>query len=228
MNTSVPEKHLEDFIFNSDMDTLGNAGLNLQPCMYKYRQLNLDKFGIIDILTIDYNSYSDFVPIKDCNPRNELYRRDVHINVIELKANNIDTSTYLQSIKYIFGLKSILEKKFNLKNTQILFEITLIGNKCKIDLSSMFVIPNLITYLGIYTYEYADSVGFKFNEIINPCDYLFKSSGIESIPNNQRIDGILKSDLKEMIEFSKNKRANQLLNFKIKNEMEELNRYLIE
>ena len=106
MDTSVSERQLEDFIFNSDRKTLGDAGLNAHHWVYRYRQLNLDKFGIIDILAMDYNSYSDFIPIKDSNAKNEIYRRDLHINVIELKANNIDNSTMIKAESMCYILNS--------------------------------------------------------------------------------------------------------------------------
>jgi hypothetical protein len=50
---------------------------------------------------------------------------------------------------------------------------------------------------------------------------------MESIPNNQRIDGILKSDIKSLIEYSNEIKSSRILDFKTKREMEELSAYLI-
>ena len=81
------------------------------------RQVKIGNYGIADLIGFQRPFYNPY-----CN-----YVQKGEITVVELKQNDIDINSFLQSLKYLKGIKSFLEKRNsdNLYN----YKIVLIGKK---------------------------------------------------------------------------------------------------
>lgn len=158
------EKDLEEIIFNSNRDQLSERGLIVNGKIK--RQLNLGKFGILDLLTIEKEQ--------------EGYGSNLVFTIYELKKDCIGISAFLQALSYARGIKLYLEKKRRIYHFSI--KIVLIGKT--IDTKGSFCfIPDLfqstppflhdgqITDINFYTFKYGIE-GISFKEENN---YLMKN-----------------------------------------------------
>ena len=109
------ERDLEDIIFYSHKKLLEDRGLYLPSKLL--RQVKIGNYGIADLIGFQRPFYNPY-----CN-----YVQKGEITVVELKQNDIDINSFLQSLKYLKGIKSFLEKRNsdNLYN----YKIVLIGKK---------------------------------------------------------------------------------------------------
>jgi hypothetical protein len=153
------EKDLEDIIYNTDPDELRKRGLFVHGKLF--RQLNIGKYGIADIVCV------------------ERVGRELIINVLELKKEKIDVFSFLQALRYLKGISRYI-KDYRGIECDITFQITLIGKT--IDLSNDFVYLSGFdiytsdqesSFLNICTYDY-DFDGIKFNPVN---DYSLKDEG---------------------------------------------------
>ena len=148
------EKDLEEIIFNTPSGILLERGLPIFGI--KKRQLRLGKYGIADLVTIEWDS---------------LYL-DKHyiITIYELKKDKIGISSFLQVLGYAKAIKSYLEDVRNISNFKI--KIVLIGKE--VDTTGSFCyIPELFSNdssgvalgqiydVNFYTYNF-DINGFNF------------------------------------------------------------------
>ena len=157
------EKDLEEIIYLSDKDKLANRGLWLHGKLK--RQFKIGNYGIADLVEYKRPYY---------HPYEERCMKGV-INVLELKKDKIGVSAFFQSLNYIKGIQTYLEKhnKEDLYN----FKITLIGSE--IDTTSSFCyLGDLFSYdvyennlyesskitIDVYTYSYGLD-GIEFNQI---------------------------------------------------------------
>lgn len=123
------EKELEDMLWdnlNSEegMKKLENRGLLFPKTGKYFRQLNLQKYGIADI-----------VSFKRMNIEGE---NVLAVTVIELKRDYINANTFDQAIRYCKGIqhyvRSVRNKKINL-----IFRVILIGKEIDSDDSFCFL-----------------------------------------------------------------------------------------
>lgn len=132
MATSFLEKNLEDIIFESDRNELSDRGLYISGKLF--RQFNLGKYGIADLVMYTKNEYDD----EDKSPYNAEYL----VTVFELKKGKIDFNALIQAFRYVVGL--IFYNKEHYKDNTFQYKISLVGSK--IDISEEFLyLPELIT-----------------------------------------------------------------------------------
>lgn len=148
------EKDLEEIIFNTSKDILKQRGLPIFGI--KKRQLRLGKYGIADLVTIEWDSL--------------YWDKHYIITIYELKKDKIGISSFLQVLGYAKAIKSYLEDVRNICNFKI--KIVLIGKE--LDTTGSFCyIPELFSNdssdvalgqiydVNFYTYNF-DINGFNF------------------------------------------------------------------
>ena len=143
MELKFLESDLEGIIFNAPEGLLAESGLEEE---YKqiYRQVNLGKYGIADLISVNYH--------KDNTP--------IEITIFELKNHKIDISALLQVSRYLKGVKEFVKYNTEHDLPEFDFKIVLIGRE--IDTMSNFVFLNeCIPNLSCYTYSY-DYDGIHF------------------------------------------------------------------
>lgn len=160
MATSFLEKNLEDIIFESDANTLYKRGLNISGKLY--RQFNLGKYGIADLVLYEKKEYEDNSDL--------LPRADYLVTVFELKKKLIDINAFMQAIRYVSGL--IFYNNEHYKNKTFQYKIVLIG-------SEMDIKPEFL-YLPELIISDFDDEGFGINKIID-INYLKYSYDIDGI-----------------------------------------------
>ena len=117
MATKFLEKNLEDIIFESDADELSERGLEIYGKLY--RQFNLGKYGIADLVLYHKCEY-------DIEKRSS-HRADCLVTVFELKRKLIDINALMQAVRYVTGL--IFYNKKHYKNYTFQYKIVLIGSE---------------------------------------------------------------------------------------------------
>lgn len=135
------EKDLEDIIYETDNCDLQDCGLWIFG--KKIRQLQIGNYGIADIVTVDRHSSE----------------KTLVFEVYELKKDVLNTSSFLQCLRYAKGIDMWLKvnKSFDYK-----INITLIGRS--IDTSDNIVyLTDFMPTFKIYTYDYGFN-GIKFQE----------------------------------------------------------------
>ena len=160
MATSFLEKNLEDIIFEADADSLYKRGLYIYGELY--RQFNLGKYGIADLVLYEKKEYKD--------NSNLSHRADYLVTVFELKKKLIDINAFMQAIRYVSGL--IFYNNEHYKNKTFQYKIVLIG-------SEMDIKPEFL-YLPELIISDFDDEGFGINKIID-INYLKYSYDIDGI-----------------------------------------------
>ena len=140
------EKNLEDIIFETPSDNLGDRGLYVSG--KRYRQLRIGGYGIADMVTID----KEYI-----NYPHTCYTI-LHITVFELKKNKLDESSLCQASRYIKGIKRYLKQRDIFNNFPIEYKIVLVGKTLNMN-SSFVYLTDFVENLEVFTYEY------KFNGI---------------------------------------------------------------
>lgn len=154
----LSEKELEDVIYHTNDEKIQSKGLFYKGV--KFRQLKIGNYGIADIVTA-YRSYYHNKSI-------------LTITVYELKKGILNTSAFLQALRYCMGIKRYI----NERKPNILFKLRIILVGDSIDLNSDFVylttlFDNESTYIAngkissvnLYTYSF-DIDGFSFERKI--------------------------------------------------------------
>ncbi len=163
------ENDLEEIIYTSGRDVLEERGLPIYGTLK--RQLRIGNYGVADLV--------EFIrPFHYESPVGNLFHKGT-ITIYELKKEQIGISAFLQSLNYLKGIRSYLEKRGTLDKYYI--NIVLIGRN--IDTSGSFCfIPELIKLdnssdeygeIQFYTYKY-EIDGLRFNE---ECGYSLKNEG---------------------------------------------------
>lgn len=151
------EKDLEDILFSTDSDLLYDRGLPIYD--KRKRQLRVGNYGVLDMIAYEFekNTHYGYTTL--------------HIELIELKKENVNIDTLLQAINYAKGIERYLDKR---KFVRIVFDIKIILIGKTVDKSSPFVyITDLINGSegcnNIYTidfYEYNYKIdGLHFKQI---------------------------------------------------------------
>jgi hypothetical protein len=147
------EKNLEDIIFETPNQLLRERGLSVSG--KKYRQVICES-GIADLILIRKPVY-----VASNGESAGFHKALILVEVMELKLDLIDISTFYQALKYACQIKKKLDKrgiKYNLS-------ITLIGRRISYDLLQLEYFLNhneSIFKLALYTYEYSfDGISFR-------------------------------------------------------------------
>lgn len=152
------EKDLETIIWESDNIKLQQR--NFPVFGKKYRQLKIGNYGILDLLTVEKKYYPDF---GEC-----AYKPYLNITVYELKKEKVGVSTFLQALRYLKGIKTYLESKYDF---EVKYHIVLCAKEVDIHSSFIFLtdfiekrdIPNnLLNSISTYSFDYGiDGINFK-------------------------------------------------------------------
>jgi hypothetical protein len=162
------ECDLEEIIFLTEKEKIQERGLNVNGKLF--RQKRIGEYGVSDLIEVNR-------PKMDVS-FGEIFKGSV--NVIELKKDKINVSSFLQAINYLKGIQTYLEERemFDFFD----YKITLIGSE--IDSYSSFVyLTDIISdksesmgligegptfVLDCYTYRYdVDGISFKKEEYYN-------------------------------------------------------------
>ena len=140
-NLEISEAQLEQILWDCDAKTLSAIGLDL-PYYKKFRQLRIGGYGVCDML---YYSRHSNLP----HPAHT-------ITIVELKKGQINTGTFLQSVRYARGVQRFFFKKFKkwgkdgIEYGDLKVNIVLIGKE--IDLHSDFCfIADWVNQNSIYS-----------------------------------------------------------------------------
>ncbi len=140
---NILEKEIEDIVYEcavNERELLSDRGLNIHAREKVRRQVCLGDYGIADMIGI------------------WIFENSIHITIYELKKDQVNTSTFLQAIRYCKAVKQIIEQH---GHWWLSFDIVLIGKS--IDLSSEFAyLPDIINTLRVYTYSIDIVKGLKF------------------------------------------------------------------
>lgn len=128
------EEEIEEMIWKASQteegkEILAERGLVIDGKMF--RQLNLNPYGIADIITIEW-------PLE--------FERAV-VTVYELKRGMIDEETLMQAAKYVTALQHFLD------DYDVEFEMCLIGKNIQTK-GDFVLLYNLISKVRIYTYTF--------------------------------------------------------------------------
>lgn len=160
------EKDLEDIVFNSSCDSLEERGLYV-PDKKRFRQLKIGNYGIADLVTFERPYFETDLPIENHHSR-------PIITVYEFKKDEINYSTFDQSLRYACGIKRYWEYRFENKNHVFVdsnmcyfidpeIRIKLIGRKVT-QTGFITFIENIFPNVEIYTYDYGFD-GIHFNSV---------------------------------------------------------------
>lgn len=154
---NILEKEIEDLIYenliNDQSYLLTERGLPFDEMETFGRQINLGKYGILDLVGLNFN--------RD-NRNNE-----VDVFVIEIKKGEINMNTYLQSIRYCKGLSLLFEKSCMIP----IFHQILIGTS--INTSDDFIfLPDINDRVRLFTMKisldkgivFANEKGYKYSQ----------------------------------------------------------------
>lgn len=145
------ENNLEDILYNTDPDSIHSRGLEeFNPYQHIFRQVNLGRYGIADIITVLIYPNKDVVR-----------KRIITITIYELKKDRVDENTFWQAIGYKRGVEEYL-LQYNIRNCSININIILIGKQIQSDNNFCFLF-GITDSIKCYTYEYSWD-GIIFNE----------------------------------------------------------------
>lgn len=153
------EKDLEEIIYTSGRDVLEERGLSIEGKLL--RQVKIGNYGIADLISI---RKPRLVKGKYGFP---LSIEPGEITIYELKKDQVGISAFLQSIRYLRGIKTYLEKRG--KEHLFSISIVLIGDKIDTQGSFCFIPDLLLTntedmgIISFYTYKYCVD-GIRFTE----------------------------------------------------------------
>jgi hypothetical protein len=152
------EKDLEQIIYESGRDLLEEKGLSIEGKLY--RQLRIGNYGIADLVSVIRPVYD-----WDINCKRTIFIPG-EITIYELKKEKIGISAFLQSLSYMRGIESYLNKRckkhlFNISICLIGKEIDESGSFCY--LSGLEEFP-----INFMTYSYNIN-GIIFKRVDNFC-----------------------------------------------------------
>lgn len=154
------EKNLEQIIFESNKKDLETRGIYIEGKLL--RQVKIGNYGIADLVEYSRPYYDEGIE--------RFYKG--RIAVYELKQDKVNTSTFLQALGYLKGIRKFLETRGINDNYD--YEIVLIGYE--LDLNDNFCyLTDFIGYQNtseindepkfgfrVYTYDYKiDGIQFK-------------------------------------------------------------------
>jgi hypothetical protein len=141
------EKNLEGIIYDAyqekeGRDQLRRLGLNIGNESFIFRQVDLELYGRLDLITISTQ-----------------FKR---ITIYELKKEKIDLGSLVQAAKYKTGIINFIKYEKGLNISDFTFRIFLIGRTmCENDWLHLF--NGTLNDITIYTYNYS-LYGISFDE----------------------------------------------------------------
>jgi hypothetical protein len=181
---NVLEKEIEDMIWQGLKENrrlLQKKGLWVWDNATYHRQVDLGSYGICDILGLRVQPKKDGV-------------RYVNAQVIEIKKEEINSTTFYQALRYAKGVTRFIET--NLSNTSCICSITLIGKT--VDNKSDFVyLPDIFSSIALYTYSIDFQKGILFTR---EADYYARN---EAIPLSNDLKSTVICFLSEQIKGKK-------------------------
>ncbi|GAB3822257.1 hypothetical protein [Pontibacter rugosus] len=154
------EKDLEDIIYNHKEVCSEKGLLECYPSEYShlFRQVNLGKYGVADLISVDVIQNR---PTRTIKGRHCHYHRTLSIYIIECKLNEVNVAAYLQAKRYKTAIQELLQR-YNLKNTKVDIKVVLVGGS--LDEGSDFVFQlNDDHKCTVYTYAYGPN-GIEFTD----------------------------------------------------------------
>jgi hypothetical protein len=149
----ISEMELEDIIFYENFHSNVDRGLIIYNHDRVFRQLDLGKYGIPDLVGVSYISKDHFY---------EDPERSIYITVYELKKGIVDITTIAQANRYQCGIKKYISERGLFKGCHIHIDLVLIG--AVVDSSDDFMC--MVSEYEIYCYKYAfDIHGISFEKI---------------------------------------------------------------
>lgn len=136
------ERDLEDIIFNSNLHSLQQRGLEISG--KRKRQVRIGNYGIADIITISKPSYE-----KTFFDEEMAHHGQIEICIYELKQNKIDANTLMQSYRYKKGVSRYLESRY----FEAKINVVLIGKSIEQNGDFPYLIGD-IDGVDVYTYNY--------------------------------------------------------------------------
>ena len=111
------------------------------------RQLNLGSYGIADLVCY-HRQHSKYGTI-------------LNVQVVEIKKDAINAETLMQASRYVVGIKRLLNNRFNLQRTSVVFTIVLIGKEIQLSGDFVFLL-DAFHEASAYTYSIDLDEGVKF------------------------------------------------------------------
>lgn len=149
------EKDLEEIIFTTQKEKLGDRGLYIEGKLI--RQLRIGNYGVADLVEVN----------RCVNPNWDGTKLipELSITVYELKKDKIGISAFLQALGYLKGIKKYLEcRGFNHK---VSFSIVLIGKEIDTASTYCYLSEFIWSEFSLYNYVYTyDVEGINFQ----PCE----------------------------------------------------------
>lgn len=151
------EKDLEDLVIElvHNQQEMTKRGLYVFSKKF-FRQPDIGNYGRADIVGVS------------------IFNGVIDVSVIELKKGTIDVKAFLQAIRYIKGIETIIRAKTKRK---ISFNIILIGKEIELE-SSFCYLPDYIQRLSIYTYNFDLYNGLNFKA---ECNYNILDTGVDQV-----------------------------------------------
>lgn len=181
---NILEKEIEDLIYDTIMEgnsiLLAERGLPFDEMEIFGRQVNLGKYGILDLVGLSFYRGNK--------------NSEVDVYVIEIKRGEINVATYLQAIRYCKAL-SLLFKKTSL--TPIFHQI-LIGTSVNKD--DFIYLPDINDSVRIYTMKVSLEKGVTF---FNECGYQYSNYDFNV---NDDVLRVFKNYIKDQIADSVNEK----------------------
>ena len=148
------EKQLEDIIFNSDNSFLQEKGFDI--CGKKFRQLNINGYGVADLICVSRNGQL------------------LNIDIVELKRDDISISSFMQALRYLDGIKHYLRKRrfgYTVKFTIKLCGSSISDNR-ELNLMTKYIDVYPFIDIDFYTYRFAvDGIFFDKIETLYGLEY---------------------------------------------------------
>lgn len=164
---NVLEKEIEDMIWHGLQENrplLRKKGLWVWENTIYLRQVDLGSYGIADLIGFNVQ------------PKQDGFRY-INVHIIEIKKEEVNSTTFFQAIRYARGITRLIEKK--LKNTTCICGISLIGKT--IDNKSDFVyLPDICNNVALYTYSLDFQHGITFTREF---DYYARNESFANIDN---------------------------------------------
>lgn len=202
------EKELEDVLYKklvtNEVETLYDKGFEYydsecDTIYYVDRQVDLNPYGIADIIVSRMNIYEDVVEDR------KIYETEIIYDIIELKAAPIKSKHIDQVLRYKEAIERFCEMVYNQRHIDDLCEIKvnpiLIGENVQ---SGHFVLNNVIEDITIYTYDFNPIDGLQFE---------YQTDGWHKEEHDEYIDDIdEKLIYSELVDVVNNKRDEKFKN----------------
>jgi hypothetical protein len=136
------EKDLETIIYEAGASAIRERGLLSAHSGSMFRQVQLNRYGIADLVNVWLDAHGG-----------------INVTVFELKQDKVDVDAFLQAVRYVRGIQTLLEDY--IPDRVIKYHMVLVGRK--VDTKGPFsYLTDVVNNLTVYTYDYQlDGIYFK-------------------------------------------------------------------